>query len=202
MKLRFSNLLPVLAALGFTALPAFGGAPLDNNVQVYKATVKSTFLRLDADESEKGTDSTSLYYFQSRSQGAEVVLIVNNKAKTFFVDTDAIASFQLADNDSQFFNIRTRDIRQNLLGNGSLLGKVKSAKFGEVEIDSYTPSLAYQFNTVTSAPALYLSVQDKATLKIDKAMMKRVYADGPANISTAVTTTINFLASKGYQGLP
>lgn len=202
MKLRFARLLPVLAALGFTALPAFAGSPLGNSVQVYKATVKSTFLRLDADESAKGTDSTSLYYFQSRAQGGEVVLVVNNKEKTFFIDTDAFATFQLADNDSQFFNIRTRDIRQNLTGSGSLLGKVKSATFGEVEIASYTPSLAYQFNAVTSAPSLYLSVQDKATLKIDKAMMKRVYAEGPANISTAVTTVINFLASKGYQGLP
>ena len=201
MKLRFARLLQVLAALGFTALPALGGAPVSNTVQVYKATIKSTFLRLETGESEKGTDSVSVYYFQSRSEGGEVVLVVNNKTKTFFIENSALTPFGLADNDSQLFNIRTTDLRGNLTGTGSLLGKVKSGKAGDVEIDSYTPSLAYQFNMVTSAPSLYLSVQDKATLKIDKAMMKRVYAEGPTTVSAALTQVINFLVSKGYQGL-
>ena len=202
MKSRFPKLLLVLAAFGFTAIPAFGGVAPNSGAQIYKSSVKAKSLRLDALATEKGTTSVSVYYILNRLEGQERTLVVNNKAKTYFLDLSGAATFGLGDEASQLFNIRTTDLVGNLGGTGSLIGKTKSHSIGEVEIDSYTPSLAYQFNSVTApGGSLYLSVEEKAKLKIDKAAMKRAYANGLTTTDAALSSVIAFLTDKGYSPL-
>ena len=202
MKTRFPALPVSLAVLGFSAMTASAGVLADTSVQVFKGTIKTKYQRLDADTNEKGSYSTFVYYLQSRIDGAEALLVVNPKAKTFFIEHTGAAAFTLANDNHDLFNIRSNDLRDLFVGTGSLLGKVKPATFSEVAIDSYTPSLAYEFHSFAPAVGtLYLATHDKANLKADKAMMKLIYADGPTSISDALTDVINYLASKGYSGL-
>jgi hypothetical protein len=202
MKSRFSTALIALVALGSSALSALAGAPTNTSVQVFKGTIKSQFQTLDASEEQKGNFSSFAYYIQSRSEGQERLLVVNHSSKVFFVENSSVATFTLANNNTQMFSLRTNDLAELLNGTGSLLGKVKPGTFNGVTIDFYTPVLNYEFHSFGSSSFPYVARHDKATFKIDKAMMNLIYADGATNVSDALTDVINFLDSKGYVGLP
>jgi len=203
MKKRLSTLFLAITALGSSTLASFGGGPANNSVQIFKGTIKSTFLKLNADSSQKGSYSILVYYIQSRTEGTEAVLGVNPKDKVFFIETSQAATFGLANSNKNLFNIRTSDLRDLLNGSGSLVGTVKPASYSGVNIDFHTPSLTYKFDSYVPAfGAPFLETHDKATLKIDKAMMKLAYDGGTTNVLTALNDVISFLASKGYVGLP
>jgi hypothetical protein len=203
MKSRLPIALLALAALGSTTLASFAGAPTNTSTQVFKGTIKSKYHLLDADSNEKGSYSVFAYYIQSRSEGTERLLVVNPETKVFFIEHSGFATFTLANNNNDLFNLRTNDLRDLWTGTGSLVGRVKPGTFAGISIDFHTPSLAYEFHTFgSSGPTPYLATHDKAKLKIDKAMMNLIYAGGPTNVSEALTDVINFLASKGYVGLP
>ena len=197
------SLLPTLVASALATLAAQAGAPANNSVQIFKGTIKSKFEKLEAGASQKGGYSAMVYYIQSRSESTETVIGLNPKTKTFFIENTAAATFTLANNNKNLFNLRSIDLRDLFTGTGSLLGATTNGTFSGVAIDFHTPKLAYQFDSFAPAPgALYLSTHDKATLKIDKNLMKRAYEGGATTVADARTEVISFLAEKGYQGLP
>ncbi|WP_035612208.1 hypothetical protein [Haloferula sp. BvORR071] len=201
MKKHLSSALLALAALAGSSLSALGGVG-NTTVQIFKGTVKTNFEQLASGSSQKGSYSLLVYYIQSRTEGAETLLILNPKTKVFTIEHSGAASFQLANNNSNFFNIRSIDLRDLFSGTGSLTGKVAPGTFSGVTVDFHTPKLTYQFDSFAPAPgALYLSTHDKATLKIDKAMMKLAYDGGATTVGVAVNDVINFLVSKGWVGL-
>lgn len=193
--------LLALLVLGVTSLASFAGAPTNTSVQVFKGTIKSQFQTLDSAEENKGTFSTFAYYIQSRAEGQERLLIVNHSTKVFFIENSSTATFTLADGNKQMFSLRTNDIREQVNGTGSLLGKVKPGTYNGVIIDFHTPVLTYEFHSYNSVTFPYSARHDKATFKIDKAMMNLIYEGGATNVADALTDVINFLASKGYVGL-
>ena len=198
MKTGFFALL----VLGSSSLAALAGAPTNTSVQVFKGTIKSQFQTLDGSEENKGTFSTFAYYIQSRSEGQERLLVVNQADKVFFVENCSVATFTLANGNKQMFSLRTNDLKEQVNGTGSLLGKVKPGTYNGVSIDFHTPVLTYEFHSYNSATFPYSARHDKATFKIDKPMMNLIYEDGSTNVADALTDVINFLASKGYVGLP
>jgi hypothetical protein len=191
-----------LVVLASTSVAALAGAPVNTSVQVFKGVIKSKFQTLDASEENKGNFSNFAYYIQSRSEGQERLLIVNHSTKVFFVENSSAATFTLANDNNHMFSLRANDITEQLAGTGSLLGKVKPGTYNGVTIDFHTPVLAYEFHSYSATGFPYLARHDKATFKIDKAMMNLIYADGSTNVADALTDVINFLASKGYVGLP
>lgn len=203
MKSRFPTALLSLAALACTTLASSAGAPVNTSVQVFKGTIKSKFHRLTADSNDKGSYSVFVYYIQSRSESAERLIVVNTATKTFDVEHSGAATFSLANSNQDLFNLRTIDLRDLWTGTGSLVGKVKPGTFSGITIDFHTPALTYEFHTFAPfGPTPYLATHDKAALKIDKAMMNLIYEGGATNVAEAQTDVLNYLASKGYVGLP
>jgi len=202
MKSRFSTALLSLLVLGSSSLAALAGAPTNTSVQVFKGVIKSSFQTLDASEENKGNFSNFAYYIQSRTEGQERLLVVNHSTKVFFIENNSVATFTLANNNSQMFSLRTNDLTEQLNGTGSLLGKVKPATYNGVAIDFHTPVLTYEFHSYSATGFPYVARHDKAVFKIDKAMMNLIYDGGATNVADALSDVINFLASKGYVGLP
>ena len=197
------SLLLTLAASALGTFAALAGAPANNSVQIFKGTIKSKFDKLEAGASQKGSYSTIVYYIQSRSESTETVIGINPSTKAFFIENTGSATFTLANNNKNLFNLRSIDLRDIFTGTGSLTGATTTATFSGVAVDFHTPKLAYQFDSFGTAPgALYLSTHDKATLKIEKNLMKRAYEGGATTLADARNEVIAFLVEKGYQGLP
>lgn len=191
-----------LAILGASSLSSFAGAPVNNSVQIFKGTISSHFTKLEAGTTQKGSYTTLVYYIQSRSESTETVIVVNTKTKTFFIENVDSATFTLGNNNKNLFNIRNNDLRDIATGTGSLLGNVAPGTFSGVTIDFHTPTLNYEFDSVSaSGSTLYLSTHDKSALKINRPLMKTAYSGGSTTVSAAATAVINYLASKGYSGL-
>ncbi|WP_367871423.1 hypothetical protein [Luteolibacter sp. Populi] len=198
------TLLTVLSmfALGTAASLAGGIVVPNTSVQIFKGTIKSKFEKLEASLSQKGSDSTLVYYIQSRAEATEQVVVINSAAKSFTVLGSKPAAFSLANTNKSLFNLRSDDLFGGTAGGGSLVGNTTSATFGDSTIEFFTPKLTYQYENFTTAPgALYLATHDKATLKADKKLLKIAYAEGATTVSEALAVVLDYLVSKGFVGI-